>query len=84
MALAMHSAKKSVLTQLRAQGLRVAHFSAKEIAVLAEAELARNREQLIANAERSLTRRVDELSVLSSWLDYPLASYRWNPGSVRN
>jgi hypothetical protein len=52
--LAMQSAKKSAIAQLRAQGLRVAQFSAKEIAVLAEAEFERNREQLIANAEHSI------------------------------
>jgi hypothetical protein len=47
---AMHSAKKSVLAQLRAQGLRVAHFSAREISVPANAEFERNRTQLLVEA----------------------------------
>ena len=48
---AVYSAKKSVLAQLRAQGLRVAHFSARDISVLANAEFERNRTQLLAEAE---------------------------------
>jgi hypothetical protein len=52
--LARQSAKKSVLAQLRARGLRVAHFSAREISLLADAEFERNRERLIADAEHSI------------------------------
>jgi hypothetical protein len=33
--------------------------------------------------DQSLTHRASELSVLSSWLDNPLASSRCNPGSFR-
>ena len=49
--LAMQTAKKSVLAQLRAQGLKVADFSARELRVLADAEFERNRARLLAEAE---------------------------------
>ena len=38
----------------RAKGLKLSQFSAKEIALLAEAELERNRARLIAKAEHSI------------------------------
>ncbi len=41
--LARQRAKQSVHAQLRAPGLKLAQFPAKEIAVLANAELERNR-----------------------------------------
>ena len=44
--LAMQSARREVKAQIRAQGLKVAHYSAKEISILAEAHLAQHREQL--------------------------------------
>ena len=46
--------KKVVLLQLRAQGLKLAQFSAKEITLLIEAELERNRARLIAEAEQAI------------------------------
>ena len=49
--LAMQRAKKSVLAQLRAQGLKPAQFSAREINLMAKAELERNRARLVAEAE---------------------------------
>jgi hypothetical protein len=52
--LARQRAKKSVLAQLRAQGPRPQHFSAREISLLADAEFERNRARLIANAEHSI------------------------------
>jgi len=45
--LAMQRAKKSVLTQLRAQGLKLQHFSALEIRMLADVEFERNRARLV-------------------------------------
>jgi hypothetical protein len=38
----------------RAKGLKLSQFSAKEIALLAEAEFERNRARLIAEAEHSI------------------------------
>jgi hypothetical protein len=52
--LAMQRAKKSVLAELRAQGLRPQHFSSREISVLADAEFQRNRARFLAEAERSI------------------------------
>jgi hypothetical protein len=52
--LAMQRAKKSVLAQLRAQGLKPQRFSAREISVLADVEFERNRARLIADAEHSI------------------------------
>jgi hypothetical protein len=49
--LAMQRAKKSVLAQLRAQGLKPQHFSARGINLMAKAELERNRARLVADAE---------------------------------
>ena len=51
---ARQRAKKVVLLQLRAQGLKLAQFSAKEITLLVEAELERNRARLIAEAEEAI------------------------------
>jgi hypothetical protein len=48
--LARREAKKVVIAHLRAQGLKVHHFSAKDLTRLAEAELERNRAELIAEA----------------------------------
>ena len=44
-------AKRSVQASISAKGLRLCEFSAKEITLLAEAELERNRERLIADAQ---------------------------------
>ena len=52
--LAMQSARREVKAQIRAQGLKVAHYSAKEISILAEAQLAQHREQLRAEAEHAI------------------------------
>src|SRR5215467_13480665 len=52
--LAMQSARREVKAQIRAQGLKVAHHSAKEISILAEAHLAQHREQLRAEAEHAI------------------------------
>ena len=52
--LAMQSARREVKAQIRAQGLKVAHYSAKEISILAEAHLAQHREQLTAEAEHAI------------------------------
>ena len=51
MVLAMQAAKRAVKALIRARGQKLAEFSACEISVLAEAELERNRAQLIAEAE---------------------------------
>jgi hypothetical protein len=50
--LAMQRAKKSVVAQIRAKGLKPAQFSAREITLLAEAELERNRARLLAGLRR--------------------------------
>ena len=47
-------AKNAVKEDIRAQGLKIAQFSAKEIAVLADFELERDRERLFAEAEHSI------------------------------
>jgi hypothetical protein len=52
--LAMQQAKRLVQRQLQAQGLKLAQFSAKEITLLAEAELERNRARFIAVAEQTI------------------------------
>jgi hypothetical protein len=52
--LAMQSAKRAVKADIRAKGLKVAQFSAKEITILAEAHLAQHREQLRAEAEHTI------------------------------
>lgn len=49
--LARQRAKKVVLLQLRAQGLKLAQFSAREIALLADDYLDRHRARLITEAE---------------------------------
>jgi hypothetical protein len=48
--LARREARKAVIAQIRAQGLKVHYFSAKDLSRLAEAELERNRAELIAEA----------------------------------
>jgi hypothetical protein len=52
--LALQRAKRSVQAGIRAKGLRICDFAAKEITLLAEAELERNRAQLIAEAEEAI------------------------------
>ena len=54
MTLAMQQAKRLVQASIRAQGLKLAQFSAKEITLLAEAELERNRARFIAVAEQRI------------------------------
>ena len=51
MTLARMRAKKSVLLELRAQGLKPQHFSAREIAVLTDYYLNQHRAWLMAEAE---------------------------------
>jgi hypothetical protein len=52
--LALMQAKKAVQTQIRAKGQRISDYSVKEISRLAEAELQRNRDSLIADAEHAI------------------------------
>src|SRR5215469_15350036 len=51
---AMQIAKTAVKDQLRAQGLKVWHFSAKEIMQLAEDYFANHREELITKATEDI------------------------------
>ena len=51
---AMQIAKTAVKDQLRAQGLKVWHFSAKEITQLAEDYFANHREELITKATEDI------------------------------
>jgi len=51
MTLARMRAKKAVILALSAQGLKPQHFSAREIAVLAEYYLNQHRARLVAEAE---------------------------------
>jgi hypothetical protein len=48
--LAIQRAKKAVKAQLQAQGHKVAHYSAKEIAVMADQYLSQHRHELIVEA----------------------------------
>jgi hypothetical protein len=66
MTLARMRAKKSVLLELRAQGLKPQHFSAREIAVLTDYYLNQHRAWLIAEAEE----------IIETWPG--LASFREN------
>jgi len=52
--LAMINARRAVKDQIRARGLKVAHFTAKEISILAEDYVAQHREQLRAEAEHTI------------------------------
>ena len=52
--LAMINARRAVKDQIRARGLKVAHFTAKEISILAEDYVAQHREQLRAEAEHAI------------------------------
>jgi hypothetical protein len=54
MVLAMQSAKRTVKAHIRAQGLKISQFTCCEISRLADAELERNRAQLIAEAEHTI------------------------------
>ena len=56
MTLARMRAKKAVLVALRAQGLRPQHFSAREIAVLAEYYLNQHRAELVGEAAEAIAR----------------------------
>src|SRR5215469_14702937 len=51
---AMQIAKTAVKDQLRAQGLKIWHFSAKEITQLAEDYFANHREELITKATEDI------------------------------
>lgn len=51
MVLTRQSAKRTAISHLRAQGLKPANFTARQITELAEVEFERNRAQLIAEAE---------------------------------
>ena len=48
--IARYRARRRVQEQIRAKGLKVAHFSAREITEQAEAYLAKHREELITQA----------------------------------
>jgi microcystin-dependent protein len=50
----MQSARRAVRAQIRANGQKIAQFSAREISVLAEAHLAQHRERLRAEAEHAI------------------------------
>ncbi len=52
--LALYSAKKAVKRQLQAQGLKVAHYSARDITILAERYLNDHRTELIAEAKETV------------------------------
>ena len=54
MTLARMRAKKAVLFALRAQELKPQHFSAREIAVLADYYLNQHRDQLVAEAAEAI------------------------------
>lgn len=88
--LALQRAKRSVQADIRAKGLRLCEFSAKEITLLAEAELERNRTRLIAEAEEAIATwpgfarwRLPpghEVFVKATKIEHSL---RHNPASVR-
>jgi hypothetical protein len=48
--LAIQRAKKAIMAQLQARGEKVAHYSAKDITLLAEAYLAQHRHELVVEA----------------------------------
>jgi len=50
--LAHQSAKKAIKAQLRAEGLKLSQFSAKDISIRADAYFDVHRERLIAEAEQ--------------------------------
>jgi hypothetical protein len=52
--LALLRAKKVVKANIRARGQRLADFSAREIALLAEDYLAQHRQELVAEAEHAI------------------------------
>lgn len=52
--LAMQSAKKAIKAQLRAEGLKLHQFSAKDISIRAEAWFDTHRAELIAEAEHTI------------------------------
>jgi len=54
MTLAHQRAKKAVLAQLRAKGLRPAQFSARDIAVMADGYYAQHMEALITEAVKDV------------------------------
>jgi hypothetical protein len=54
MTLARMRAKKAVLLELRAQGLKPQHFSSREIAVLTDYYLNQHRAQLMAVAAEAI------------------------------
>ena len=52
--LALYRAKNAVRANIRAKGLKLAQFSAKEITILAEDYLAQHRERLRVEAEHTI------------------------------
>jgi hypothetical protein len=56
---ALRQAKEAVKHQLKCQGHKVWHFSAKEIALRAEALIEANREAAVARAVECLIRRYE-------------------------
>jgi hypothetical protein len=52
--LARQSAKKAIKAQLRAEGLKLSQFSAKDISIRAEAWFDAHRAELIAEAEHTI------------------------------
>ncbi len=51
---ALQLAKEAVKQQLRAQGLKVAHYSARHITILAEGYLDQHRTELMAEAKETV------------------------------
>ena len=54
MTFARMRAKKAVVEQLRAQGLKPQYYSARDIALLTEDYMAQHRAKLIADAEQAI------------------------------
>jgi hypothetical protein len=52
--MALYKAKKAVKHRLQAQGLKLTHYSAKDIIILAEQYMAQHLEQLINEATASV------------------------------
>jgi hypothetical protein len=54
--LAQHRARQAVKRQLQAQGLKVTHYSARDISVLANQYLAEHRPELMPDAVETIER----------------------------
>ncbi len=76
--LARREGKKAVQARLCAQGLRLQHFSVREIGLLAEDYLAQHRAELIAEAEQKIATSPE----FAQWR-LPPAQQVWRPGNQR-